>query len=183
MEEARAIRREKQEAVSRLADKFATAKSVFLTDYSGLTVEAMTTLRRNFRKSNVEYLVTKNTLTRRAAEQSGYQDLLPHLQGPTALAFGMGDPAAPAKVMTEFLKKNDKPTIKALIFEGKYFEASVADEIAKLPAKEELIARLAQSLNSPVVGLASALQGIIRKLAYALNAVANQKEQAGEVQQ
>jgi len=176
MLETKTIRPEKQEAVAQIVEKFTSAKSVFLTDYSGLTVEAITNLRRNLRKSQVEFQVSKNTLARIAAKQVGYQDLVPHLEGPTALAFGMGDPAAPAKVLTDFLKTNEKPKVKAIIFEGKYFDAKSMSEIATLPSREQLLARLLGSLNSPITGLASSLSGIIRKLAYALNAVAESKQ-------
>ncbi len=176
MPDARVISSDKQEAVAHLVGKLSSAKSVFLADYSGLTVEAITRLRRNLRKSNVEFHVSKNTLARLAAQQVGYQDLIPHLEGPTALAYGMGDPAAPAKVITEFLKTNEKPKIKAIIFEGKYFEAKSLEDIAKLPTREQLLARLLGSLNAPVTGLANSLSGIIRKLAYALNAVADSKK-------
>ncbi len=176
MLETKTIRPEKQEAVAQIVAKFTSAKSVFLTDYSGLTVEAITNLRRNLRKSQVEFQVSKNTLARIAAQQVGYKDLVPHLEGPTALAFGMGDPAAPAKVLTDFLKTNEKPKVKAIIFEGKYFDAKSMSEIATLPSREQLLARLLGSLNSPITGLASSLSGIIRKLAYALNAVAESKQ-------
>jgi large subunit ribosomal protein L10 len=179
MQDARNIPSEKQEEVARLVGKLSSAKSVFLTDYSGLTVEAITLLRRNLRKSKVDFQVSKNTLARLAAQQVGYTDLVPYLEGPTALAYGMGDPAAPAKVITEFLKSNEKPKIKAVIFEGKYFDAKSVADLAKLPSREQLLARLLGSLNSPVTGLANSLSGIIRKLAYALNAVADSKKSAG----
>lgn len=176
MQDARIVRSEKQEAVAQIAGKLSAAKSVFLADYSGLTVEAITLLRRNLRKSNVEFQVSKNTLARLAAQQVGYQELVPHLEGPTALAYGKGDPAAPAKVISDFLKSNDKPKIKAIIFEGRYFEAKSIADIAQLPSREQLLARLVGSLNSPVAGLANSLSGIIRKLAYVLNAVAESKK-------
>lgn len=175
MLETKSVRPEKQEAVTQIAAKLSSAKSVFLTDYSGLTVEAITNLRRNLRKSQVEFQVSKNTLARIAAQEVGFKDLVPHLEGPTALAYGMGDPTAPAKVLTEFLKTNEKPKVKAIIFEGKYFDAKSMAEIATLPSREMLLARLLGSLNSPITGLASSLSGIIRKLAYALNAVAESK--------
>lgn len=181
MLENRTIRPEKQEAVAQIVEKFSSAKSVFVTDYSGLTVEAITNLRRNLRKSKVELQVSKNTLARIAAKQTGLEALVPYLEGPTALAFGMGDPAAPAKVLSDFLKNNEKPKVKAIVFEGRYFEAKAMAEIATLPSREQLMSRLLGSLNSPMSGLANSLSGIIRKLAYALNAVAESKgKPAGE---
>ena len=178
MEATVTVRPEKKAAVDNLMQKFTSAKSVFLTDYSGLTVEKITDLRRSLRKSQVEYLVAKNTLARIAAKNAGLEELVPHLDGPTALAFGLGDPAAPAKVITEFLKNNEKPVIKSFVFEGQFFEGKSADEVAKLPGRDQLLARLAASLNGPITGLANSLQGILRNFLYALNAVADKKQQS-----
>jgi large subunit ribosomal protein L10 len=178
MQQERVIRPEKQETVGKLVDRLTTAKSVFLTDFSGLSVEAITNLRRNFRKSNVDYIVGKNTLMRIAAEKAGYKDMIPHLQGPTAVAFGMKDAGAPAKVILDFLKNNPKPTIKAFIFEGQYFDANKAEAIAKLPSRQELLAQLLSTLNAPLYGLVNSLQGILRNFAYVLQAVADKKQSA-----
>lgn len=183
MEQTRTVRQDKADAVVKLSEKFASAKSIFLTDYSGLTVEAMTNLRRNFRKSSVEYLVGKNTLVRLAAEKAGYQSLVPYLEGPTALAFGMKDAGAPAKVILDFLKTNPKPAIKAIIFEGQFFDAKQTEQISKLPGREEVLAQLLGTLNAPLYGLVNSLQGIVRNFVYALQAVAEKKEKsAGAVQ-
>ena len=176
MPEATVIRPEKQEAVAEIAKKLSAARSVFLTDYSGLTVEAVTRLRRNLRKSNVEFQVSKNTLTRLAAKEVGFDDILPFLEGPTALAYGMGDPSAPAKVITEFLKTSEKPKIKAIVFEGKFFDAKETATLTNLPSREQLLAQLVGSLNSPMAGLVGSLQGVMRKLVYALEAVAESKK-------
>ncbi len=178
MEQTRTIRQDKAEAVANLSAKFASAKSIFLTDYSGLTVEAITNLRRSFHKSNVEYLVGKNTLVRLAAEKAGYQTIVPYLEGPTALAFSMKDAGAPAKIILDFLKSNPRPTIKAIIFEGQFFDAKQAEQISKLPSREEMLAQLVGTLNAPLYGLLNSLQGIVRNFVYALQAVAEQKEKA-----
>lgn len=183
MEQTRTIRQDKVEAVDKLSEKIAAAKSIFLTDYSGLTVEAITNLRRNFRKSNVEYLVGKNTLVRLAAEKAGYQKLVPYLEGPTALAFGMKDAGAPAKVILDFLKSHPKPAIKAFVFEGQFFEAKQAEQISKLPSREEMLSQLVGTLNAPLYGLVNSLQGIVRNFVYALQAVAEQKEKAAGASQ
>ncbi len=180
MEQTRTVRQDKAEAVVKLSEKFASAKSIFLTDYSGLTVEAITNLRRNFRKSNVEYLVGKNTLVRLAAEKAGYQTLVPHLEGPTALAFGMKDASAPAKVILDFLKTHPKPAIKAIIFEGQFFDAKQTEQISKLPSREEVLAQLLGTLNAPLYGLVNSLQGIVRNFVYALQAVAEKKEKSAQ---
>lgn len=174
----RVIRPGKAASVADITKKFSAAKSIFLTDYSGLTVEAMTELRRHLRKSRVEYLVVKNTLARLSARQAGCEAIVPHLDGPTAVAFGMGDPIAPARIIADFLKAhNEKPAIKACLFEGQLFEGTSAIELAKLPSRDELLIRLLQALNSPMHGLAQALSGILRNFVYVLNAVAEKKKE------
>ena len=175
----RVIRTEKAETVASITKKFNSAKSIFLTDYSGLTVEAMTELRRNLRKSKVEYLVVKNTLARISARQAGCEAIVPHLDGPTAVALGMDDPTAPAKIIADFVKADrEKPKIKAALFEGKLFEGASAIELARLPSREELLARLLRAFNSPMTGMAQVLSGILRNFVYVLNAVAEKRKDA-----
>jgi large subunit ribosomal protein L10 len=173
----RVIRPEKADSVETITKKFSAAKSIFLTDYSGLTVEAITELRRNMRKSKVEYLVVKNTLARISARNAGYEAMVPHLDGPTAVALGMDDPVAPAKIIADFVKGDrEKPKIKACLLEGRLYEGAQAVELAKLPSRGELIAKLLGSMNAPLSGMAQVLGGILRNFAYVLNAVADKKK-------
>jgi large subunit ribosomal protein L10 len=174
----RVIRPGKAESVEAITKKFSAAKSIFLTDYSGLTVEAITQLRRDLRKSKVEYLVVKNTLARISARNAGYEAIVPHLDGPTAVALGMDDPVAPARVIANFVKGDrDKPKIKACLLEGQLYEGAQAIELAKLPSRNELIAKLLGSMNAPLSGMAQVLSGVLRNFVYALNAVAEKKKE------
>jgi len=183
MEQTRVARPEKAEAVALLSEKFASAKSVFLADFTGLTVEAVTNLRRNFRKSDVDYVVSKNTLARLAAEKSGYDKLVPYLEGPTALAFGMKDASAPAKVILDFFKTNQKPAIKAIIFEGQFFEAQQAETISKLPSRDEVLAQLAGVINAPLTNLVGSLQAVVSNFVYVMKAYSDKKEKEAAPQQ
>jgi len=174
----RVTRPKKAELVESITKKFSAAKSIFLTDYSGLTVEAITELRRNLRKSKAEYLIVKNTLARISARKAGCEAIVPHLDGPTAVALGMGDPVAPAKIISDFLRADrEKPKIKACLLEGQLYEGARAIELAKLPSRNELLARLLGALNSPMTGLAQVLSGALRNFVYALNAVAEKKKE------
>jgi large subunit ribosomal protein L10 len=174
----RVIRPAKAESVESITKKFSAAKSIFLTDYSGLTVEAITQLRRTMRKSGAEYLVVKNTLARISARQAGCDAIVPHLDGPTAVALGMNDPVAPAKIIADFVKADrEKPKIKACLLEGQLYEGAKAIELAMLPSRDELIARLMRALNSPMAGMAQVLSGVLRKFVYALNAIAEKKNE------
>ena len=169
-------RPEKVAEVDRLTTKFAEAKSVFFTDYSGLTVADVSDLRRQFRQNNVEYLVVKNSLARLGAIKAGHDGVVEHLKGPIALAIGYEDPAAPARVIANFLKKHEKPAVKACLIDGDILDGSEAAEIAKWPTREELLAKLVGSLNSPITGLVYALSGVLRQLVTVLDAIRKQKE-------
>lgn len=169
---------EKIAAVEKIAEKLKQAKSVFLTDFSGLNVEEINELRRSFREASVEYRVVKNTLARLSTKSAGYEELLDYLEGPTALAFGVKDPTAPAKVITKFAENKEKPTIKACMFEGVLIGTDRIDEIINLRSKEELLAKCASTLNAPLSGFVSTLNSILRSLVYVLDDVKNQKEKS-----
>ncbi len=167
---------EKEAVVAEVAERMKDAKSIFLTEFVGLNVQEITQLRRAFSGAQVEYRVVKNTLARISAKQAGCEELLDHLQGPTAMAFGMDDPVAPAKVIKEFSKKNEKLKVRACLFEGVMFGEDRLVEIADLPTREEILAKLTGVLQAPISNLAFALKGVVSKLVYTLDAVREQKE-------
>ena len=167
---------EKVAAVERMTKQLSEAKSVYLTEFSGLNVEQITELRRAFSGVQVEYKVVKNTLAKLSAKEAGCEDIVEHLNGPIAIAFGMEDPVAPAKVIKEFSKKNEKLKLKACLFEGVLFGDDKLDQIAGLPTRDEVLAQVCGVLNAPIANLAFALNGVISKFVYAVNAVKEQKE-------
>jgi len=170
------IRAQKEAVVAQIADKLRTASGAVFVDYTGTNVAADTQMRRAMRKANVEYAVVKNTLTRFAANQTGFPELDPFLNGPTALALSFGDPVAAAKVVNEFATKKDATIkVKVGIVEGKIIDPSGVTALAELPSKEQLVAQLAGTLIAPVRGLATVLEANISGLARVLNAVAEQK--------
>ncbi len=161
----------KSQVVAEVKDKLSQAKGVVLADYRGLTVAQVTRLRAQLREAGVEYKVIKNTMVKRAASELGLTGLDPYLEGPTALAFGLTDPVAPAKVLTEFAKANKDLEIKAGVVEGKVIGLDGVKALADLPPREVLLAQVLGAMQSPLVGLANVLQGPIRKLGYALEEV------------
>ncbi len=167
---------EKEAAVAEVAQKLKDAKSVFLTDFTGLNVEEITRLRRTFTGVNVQYRVVKNTLARLSLKEAGCEDLLEYLDGPTAMAFGMDDPVAPAKVIRDFSKKNDKLTVRACLFEGVLFGEEKVGQIADLPSRQESLAMLSSVLQAPISNLAYSLNGVLSKFVYAISAVKEQKD-------
>ncbi|MBO7148422.1 MAG: 50S ribosomal protein L10 [Clostridia bacterium] len=154
---------EKQQAVADLAEKLKTAAAGVLVNYSGITVEDDTKLRAALRKAGVEYKVMKNTLTGRACEMVGFGDMKQYLEGMTALAISVDDPIAPAKILKEYAEKVESFEIKAGFIDGGVIDANAVNELASIPAKEVLIAKMLGSLQSPISGLAVALQAVVDK--------------------
>lgn len=169
------ILKAKEAAVAEIKEKLERSQAVILIDYRGLTVEEVTELRNLYRKNGIEYRVLKNTMIHRAAEELGWEDLFPYLNGPTAVVFGYDDPALAAKLATDFVKSSKKTEIKVGVVEGKVIDPAGVQALAELPSRETLIAMVLGTMNAPIAGLARTLNGTIAKLAYALNAIAEKK--------
>ncbi|MPL68221.1 50S ribosomal protein L10 [bioreactor metagenome] len=175
-----AITSEKQAVVEDLKEKLSNTKGAVFTNYRGLNVAQDTKLRRKLREAGVEYRVVKNTMMRIAAKEAGLVGLEESLEGPTAIAISYTDPVAPAKIVSEFVKENKLQVleVKAGLVEGKVIDAEGVKALASLPPREVLIAKALGSMQAPIVGLVNVLQGSIRNLVYALDAVRQQKESA-----
>ena len=169
-------RPEKVAVVQEIQERLSKAQGAILTDYRGLTAGDMTVLRKQLRDAGVEYKVLKNTLAILAAEELGMQDLVPLLNGPTAFAFGYDDPVAPAKILSEFAKKSKNLEIKGGILEGKVLDPEGVKNLADLPSREVLLSRVLRGMQAPIAGMVNVLQGNIRNLVYAVEAVRKQKE-------
>ena len=157
----------KHEKVNELAQEIKEAKVVLLTDYRGITVTDVTKLRKDLREADAEYKVIKNNIIKRALDANGESALDEALEGPVALVIGKDDYLAPSKVIYNFTKDHDFYKIKGGIIEGKVMTAEEIITLAKLPSRQELLAKLA-----------GALLGNITKLAVALDQVKAQKENA-----
>ena len=158
---------QKKEEVSKLADKMKEAKIILLTDYRGINVADVTELRSELRKSNSEYRVIKNNITKRALAEAGIEGLEDLLEGPTAVIMNNEDYLETAKAIYNYSKENDFYKIKGGVIDGKVMTAEEIITLAKLPSREELLSMLAGGL------LAN-----ISKLAIALDQVRVQKEEA-----
>ena len=149
----------KKEQVENLVEALKGATTGVLVDYRGLNVEEDTKLRNDLRAAGVKYFVVKNTLLRLAANQVGLEELDGILHGPTALAISE-DPIAPAKILFDFAKGNDKVEIKTGFMDGKVMSMDELTALAKTPSKESLIASIMGSLNAPVSNLVRLLDTI-----------------------
>ena len=161
------ILKQKEEEVSKLAEKLKEARVILLTDYRGINVADVTKLRADLRNANSEYKVIKNNIIKRALDANGESGLDDLLEGPTAIVIGTEDYLEPSKVIYNFSKNNEFYKIKGGIIEGKVMTAEEIITLAKLPSRQELMAKLA-----------GALLGNITKLAVALDAVREQKANA-----
>lgn len=165
----------KKEIVIEISEKVKNAKSIILADYRGLTVEQDTELRNELRKAGVDYKVSKNTMVRFAVKENGLEELDKFLHGPTAIAISDSDPVAPAKVLAEFAKKYEKLELKAGVVEGRVIDVNGIKNLADLPPKEVLIAKVLGGFNAPIAGFANVLNANLRGLAVALKAIADKK--------
>ncbi|MFY9443440.1 MAG: 50S ribosomal protein L10, partial [Bacillota bacterium] len=120
-----------------------------------------------------------NTLTKLAADKAEIEGLDPYLEGPLAIAFGYEDPVAPAKVIASFVKEYKKLEVKAGILDGRVIDAAAVKALADLPGKEQLLAMVLRAVQGPLYGLVNVLQGNLRNLVYAVDAVRRLKEEAG----
>ena len=160
------ILNQKKEEVTKLANKIKEAKLVLLTDYRGINVEDVTNLRADLRKSNTEYTVIKNNITKRALAEAGIEGLEDKLVGPTAVIMSNEDYLEPSKTIYEFTKNNEYYKIKGGVIDGKVMTAEEIVTLAKLPSKETLLSMLA-----------GALLANIQKFAVAIDQVRIQKEE------
>lgn len=171
-------RPEKVAMVKEIEERLAKVQGAVLTDYRGLNAGDMTVLRKQLRDAGIEFKVLKNTLAILAAEELNLQDLVPLLNGPTAFAFGYADPVAPAKIISEFAKKNKALEIKGGLVEGKVIGPEGVANLADLPSREVLLSMVLRGMQGPMTGMVNVLQGNIRNFVYALEAVRKQKEEA-----
>ena len=151
----------KKAQVAEVIETLKEAQTGVIVDYRGLTVEEDTDLRTKLRNANVKYFVIKNTLLLRAAKEVGLEALEEALHGPTAIAVSSEDAVAPAKVLADYAKENEKLEIKSGFMDGAVMTLDEIKKLAATPNFETLIAKMMGSLNSPISALARTLQAIV----------------------
>jgi large subunit ribosomal protein L10 len=169
-------RPDKVQKVEELAEVFSEARSVVLNDFTGLNVAKISELRKQCREAGVEYIVVKNRLAKRSIKGTTGEALEEHFEGPTAIAVSRESENIPAKILADFAKEHEAPAFKAAVVEGNVIDATEVLALAKLPSKEELLSQLLGGLKGPGNGLVSVLQGTLRNLLYAFNAIIEKKE-------
>ena len=170
---------EKKAVVEALAERFKGASAGVFVDYRGITVAEDTQLRRELVASEVEYSVVKNTLTRFALEKAGLTGMDGVLNGTTSLATSAGDPIAPIRIINEYSKKmGDRFNIKAAFMDGKVLDAQEIEEIAALPSKDALYAKVLGTMLAPITSLAVVLGQILEQQGGSVESAAAEADEA-----
>ena len=158
-----------KQIIAGLREKIAKAKSIIVTDYTGLSSNDINSLRGNMKTNDAEIAIAKNTLMKIALKEEKIQtdQLEADLEGTTAVVFTYKDPIAPIKALFDFIKKVELPKVKAAILDGKYSNAEQVAVISALPGREQLLAQVVGGLKSPLTGIVSVLSGVQRKFVYA----------------
>ncbi len=169
-------RSDKEAIVAEVADKASRAAAMYFADFTGLTVEEATELRREFRKAGVEYRVVKNTLAKKALERvAGYDRVYEKLVGPTGIAFSYDDAIAPAKIIKKFSEKSGKLRLKVAVLEKQVFDGSQLDQLSKLPTRPELMAGIVGGIHAPISGIVGAVGAVLRDLVNVIDAIEKKK--------
>jgi large subunit ribosomal protein L10 len=172
--------RRKGAVIDEIRAKLDAADAAVLTEYRGLTVTELATLRAALRPASTEYKVFKNTLARRAAEDTGLAEIIPLLEGPVAIAFVSGDAVMAAKALRDFAKGNPNLVVKGGLLGVRVLSSTEMEALADVPPREVLLARLAGGFQAPLVKAAGLFQAFTRNMAYGIKALVDQRIGAGE---
>jgi large subunit ribosomal protein L10 len=167
---------QKQEQIDTLKGMLAPARGLFVMDFTGLSVGEVTELRRRVREAKGNYRVVRNTLARLAVAETNHQALQQLLTGPAAVAYTDQDAVTLAKALAEFAKSHEKLRFRGGLLEGQLLDAQQARQVAALPSKKELVAKLLFLLQSPMRRLVTVLDAPVRGLAVSLHQIAEEKE-------
>jgi len=159
--------------VADTVERLSKTSTVVAADFRGLTVAQVAELRSKLRDADAEMTVVKNTLSRRAVDESGHSALLPYLTGPTGLVWVNGDPAGAAKVLSDFGKAHDVFSVRGGMLDGADLNEASLKQLASLPSRDVLLSQLAGAVAAPLTGLAGGLQALISTMARTLSAVAS----------
>lgn len=169
-------RSEKEQIVAEVAEVVGRARGMFFTDFGGLTVEQANELRREFRKSGIDYRVVKNTLIRKALENaSGYDRVFDRLAGPTGVAFAYEDPVAPARIIQKFKEKHNKLSLKVCVVEREVFDGAQLDQLARMPSRKEMMASILGAIQAPLAGVPSVINAVLRDMVSVIGEIEKKK--------
>jgi len=167
---------QKEKIVEEMTEKFSRASGIYLVDFTGMDVNTTNELRRNFRESEIEYRVLKNTLAKISFEKAGIEGMSDFLSGVNAYAISYDDPTLPVKVLEKHKEFKEKLKLKAALFEGQVIDSSKVDSLAKIPSRGELLGQMVGMLNAPMSKLVYSLNCVMNNLVNILKAVEEKKK-------
>ena len=164
------------EVVENLTNKFKNSSALYFTKYTGMNVDQAANLRMKFIDNDVDFMVSKNTLSKIAAKNAGFDSLFDDiLSGQIAIAYANSDPTSPARVIKDFSKENESFEVVGLYFDGNLYDPSKYKELANLPTKDVLLAKFVYALNSPMSKMALLLNASMSKLVGTIKSLENKK--------
>ncbi|MEW5797039.1 MAG: 50S ribosomal protein L10 [Candidatus Zixiibacteriota bacterium] len=170
------LRQEKADQVAQLKALFEKSGAFFITDYQGLNVPDLTSLRKNLRSNKVTYTVAKNTLFRLAAREAGVTGLDEYFKGPTAVAFAADDPSVAAKILNDSYKEKEMPRFRVFVVEGQIHQPEEIRALADLPPRTVLLSQVVAAVESPLTSLVGSLDGFFRELMGTIDALAEKRK-------
>jgi large subunit ribosomal protein L10 len=153
---------EKEQLVQRATDSLQDVRGIYLADFSGMTVEKLSLLRRKCRDQKVQFRVIKNTLLKRAFNSHGITALDPYLVGPTGVVFSAESEMSPAKILADFAKEHERPRVKAAVVDGQLFDEKQIAQLAALPSREVLMSQLLGTVIAPMTSFLAAIEATLR---------------------
>jgi len=167
---------EKTEIISVVKGMIEDSSAVYLTDYTGIKVSDIGIIRNDFRKEGVKYKVIKNTLFKRAIDETGkYSKLADHLTGMTGYAFASSNPVAPAKIIKKYFDDKQKLALKACYIEDQFYSGDQLNVLASLPSKKEIVAGILGSLNAPITGVVGVINAVMRDLVSVIDEISKKQ--------
>jgi large subunit ribosomal protein L10 len=153
---------QKEQVLRDTGERIRDASGIFLADFSGMTVEKLSLLRKKCREQQVQFRVIKNTLLKRSFNERGITALDDYLNGPTGLVFHPTDAMAPAKILVDFAKEHERPKLKAAVVDGRLFDDKAIAVLATLPSREVLLAQVIGTLIAPMTQFLAAVEAALR---------------------
>ena len=169
---------EKVQILQDTTQRIEGARGLYLADFTGMSVEKLSLLRKKCREQGVQFRVIKNTLLKRAFNARGIQELDEHLVGPTGLVFSPNNEMAPAKILADFAKEFERPRLKAAVVDGRLYDDKAIVRLAKLPSREVLLSQLIATFIAPMTSFLGAVNGMLATPANMADALAREKSKA-----
>jgi large subunit ribosomal protein L10 len=169
---------QKEAVLKDTAERIADVRGLYLADFSGMTVESLSLLRKRCREQGVQFRVIKNTLLKRAFNERGISELDAHLVGPTGLVFSKDNEMAPAKILSDFAKEFEKPRVKAAVVDGRLYDNKAIAKLALLPSREVMLSQLLGTFIAPMTTFLGAVNAMLATPANMADALAREKSKA-----